>query len=88
MVDENVHFRHTARLMVSLGRAQRRYDALLFPEERHMPRQARDLEYQERRIVEHFQRHLQSGLRVTHGPDHGRPGPPATRPTGPAEGYS
>jgi dipeptidyl-peptidase-4 len=88
MVDENVHFRHTARLMVSLGRAQRRYDALLFPEERHMPRQARDLEYQERRIVEHFQRHLQRGLRVTPGPDHGRPGPPATRPTGPAEGNS
>ena len=58
LVDENVHFRHTARLMVALGRAQRRYDALLFPEERHIPRQARDLEYQERRVVEHFERHL------------------------------
>jgi dipeptidyl-peptidase-4 len=58
LVDENVHFRHTARLMVALGRAQRRYDVLLFPEERHMPRNARDLEYLERRVVDHFRRHL------------------------------
>jgi dipeptidyl-peptidase-4 len=58
LVDENVHFRHTARLMVALGRSQRRYASLLFPEERHMPRHARDLEYQERRVVEHFERHL------------------------------
>lgn len=58
LVDENVHFRHSARLMVALGRAQKRYETLLFPEERHMPRNARDLEYLERRLVHHFRRHL------------------------------
>lgn len=58
LVDENVHFRHTARLMVALGRAQKPYESVLFPEERHMPRHPRDLEYLERRLTEHFERHL------------------------------
>ena len=39
-VDENVHFRHTARLITALTQAQKPYDLLLFPEERHMPRDA------------------------------------------------
>ncbi|HEX2910780.1 MAG TPA: S9 family peptidase [Chloroflexia bacterium] len=58
MVDENVHFRHTARLIDALTEAQKDYDLLIFPEERHMPRDAKGLEYQERRIVEYFQRNL------------------------------
>ncbi len=54
MVDENVHFRHTARLMVALASAGKEYDTLIYPEERHMPRDARGLEYQERRVLDYF----------------------------------
>ena len=57
-VDENVHFRHTARLIVALTKAQKHYDLLLFPEERHMPRDRAGLEYMERRLVTYFEEHL------------------------------
>ncbi len=58
MVDENVHFRHTARLITALTAAQKPYDLLLYPEERHMPRDAAGLEYMERRLVSYFGEHL------------------------------
>lgn len=58
LVDENVHFRHTARLLVALSAAQKDYDLVVFPEERHMPRAAQDLEYLERRVVGYLTRHL------------------------------
>jgi dipeptidyl-peptidase-4 len=58
MVDENVHFRHTARLIVALTEANKDYDLLIFPEERHMPRDAKGMEYQERRVIEYFEREL------------------------------
>jgi len=58
MIDENVHFRHTARLMVALAAAQKPYDVLVFPEERHMPRDAKGLEYQERQVLGYFEAHL------------------------------
>ena len=54
MTDENVHFRHTARLIVALTEANKDYDLLIFPEERHMPRDAKGLEYQERRVLEYL----------------------------------
>ncbi len=57
-VDENVHFRHTARLITALTAADRDYDLLIFPSERHMPRDRAGLEYQERRIARYFERHL------------------------------
>ena len=57
-VDENVHFRHTARLITALTGADRDYDLLMFPEERHMPRDQAGLEYQERRVARYFERHL------------------------------
>jgi dipeptidyl-peptidase-4 len=57
-VDENVHFRHTARLVTALTNAGKDYDLLIFPEERHMPRDAKGMEYQERRLVEYFKQHL------------------------------
>jgi dipeptidyl-peptidase-4 len=66
MTDENVHFRHTARLIVALTEANKDYDLLVFPEERHMPRDARGLEYQERKVMEYFQRNLHGGSRC-HG---------------------
>ena len=59
-VDENVHFRHTARLITALTAADRDYDLLMFPEERHMPRDQAGLEYQERRVARYFERHLQT----------------------------
>lgn len=37
-MDENVHFRHTARLISALNKHHVRYDLLLLPEERHGPR--------------------------------------------------
>jgi dipeptidyl-peptidase-4 len=58
MLDENVHFRHTARLMNALIAANRPYDLLIYPNERHMPRSARDRVAMETRILEYFQRHL------------------------------
>ncbi len=58
LVDENVHFRHTARLIVALTAHQKEYDLLVFPEERHMPRDAQGLEYMERRLVGYFRAHL------------------------------
>ena len=58
MVDENVHFRHTARLITALTAAQKPYDLQLYPEERHLPRDAAGLEYMERRLVSYFEEHL------------------------------
>ena len=58
MVDENVHFRHTARLLNALNSAQRRCDLLVFPDERHLPRGEEDRRYLETRIVEYFDRAL------------------------------
>jgi dipeptidyl-peptidase-4 len=58
MVDENVHFRHTARLISALTKAQKEYDLLIFPEERHMPRDAKGLEYMERRVAGYFKQNL------------------------------
>lgn len=58
MIDENVHFRHTGRLIVALTGAQKSYDLLVFPEERHMPRDQAGLEYQESRVIGYFQEHL------------------------------
>jgi len=58
MADENVHFRHTARLVNALNAAQRPYELLPFPEERHLPRGARDREYLEERLADHFDRCL------------------------------
>jgi len=58
MIDENVHFRHTARLMQSLIDAGKPFESLLYPNERHMPRSERDRVDMERRILEFFQRNL------------------------------
>lgn len=50
MVDENVHFRHTARLVNALVAAGKHYELLVFPDERHMPRGPTDRVYMETRI--------------------------------------
>jgi dipeptidyl-peptidase-4 len=58
LLDENVHFRHTARLMNALIRARVPYDTLFFPDERHMPRRPEDRVYLQERIADYFQRNL------------------------------
>jgi dipeptidyl-peptidase-4 len=63
LIDENVHFRHTARLIAALTAHQKEYDLLVFPEERHMPRDAKGLEYMERRLTDYFDKHLRGTLR-------------------------
>jgi dipeptidyl-peptidase 4 len=56
MVDENVHFRHTARLVRALQAAGRPFDLEVFPEERHMPRDEQGRRYLEERVVEYLTR--------------------------------
>lgn len=58
MIDENVHFRHTARLVNALVTAGKPYELLIFPDERHMPRGLRDRIYMEERIWEFIERNL------------------------------
>jgi dipeptidyl-peptidase-4 len=58
MLDENVHFRHTARFVNALVKANRPYELLLYPEERHMPRSEKDRRNMEERIVEFFKASL------------------------------
>lgn len=54
LIDENVHFRHTARLINALNRARKPYDLLLFPDERHSPRSLADRIYQMERMRDYF----------------------------------
>jgi dipeptidyl-peptidase-4 len=58
LIDENVHFRHTARLIAALESAGRAVDLLLYPGERHMPRSESGRRLMEARIVDYFQEHL------------------------------
>jgi len=54
LIDENVHFRHTARLINRLIANGKDYDLLIFPDERHSPRRLRDRIYMEQRISDFF----------------------------------
>jgi dipeptidyl-peptidase 4 len=58
MLDENVHFRHSARLMQALIDKQAQFDVLLYPNERHLPRSLEDRVAMETRILEYFMNHL------------------------------
>ncbi|KAG2278450.1 hypothetical protein Bca52824_061005 [Brassica carinata] len=58
MMDENVHFRHTGRLVNALVEAGKRYELLIFPDERHMPRKVKDRVYMEQRIWEFIDKSL------------------------------
>ena len=58
MIDENVHFRHTARLVNALIKARKPYDLMMFPNERHSPRGLADRVYMEERIRDYFLTHL------------------------------
>jgi len=58
LIDENVHFRHTARLINRLITAGKDYDLLLFPDERHSPRRPCNRIYMEERISNYFVKNL------------------------------
>ncbi|KAG6574489.1 putative dipeptidyl peptidase [Phytophthora cinnamomi] len=58
LIDENVHFRHTARLITALINARKHYELLLFPGERHSPRHLEDRIYMEQRIAEYVEANL------------------------------
>jgi dipeptidyl-peptidase-4 len=64
LVDENVHARHTMRLVEALTTAARNYELALFPEARHMPRHPAHLAYLERQLVEFLRRHLEEARRA------------------------
>ncbi len=51
MLDENVHFRHTARLVNALLAARKDYVLDLYPDERHLPRKPADRRTMEDRIT-------------------------------------
>ena len=58
LIDENVHFRHTARLINALITHRKRYDLVLFPCERHSPHKIQDRIYMEDIINDFFVQHL------------------------------
>jgi dipeptidyl-peptidase-4 len=58
LIDENVHFRHSARLINALIQARIPYELFLLPGERHSPRAEADRVYLEERILEFFRRTL------------------------------
>lgn len=65
LIDENVHFRHTARLINSLIKYRKRYELILFPNERHSPHNIHDRIYIEDIIHDFFSQHLQPSLSST-----------------------
>jgi dipeptidyl-peptidase 4 len=54
MLDENVHFRHTARLTTSLLGAAKPFDLLPLPDERHSSRRVGDRQYVAERLADFF----------------------------------
>jgi dipeptidyl-peptidase-4 len=58
LIDENVHFRHSARLINALIAARIPYELFLLPNERHSPRAEADRVYLEERILDFFSRRL------------------------------
>lgn len=67
LIDENVHFRHTARLINVLIQARKTYELLLFPDERHLPRKLADRVYMEEQILAFFRRELGQAVRGVQG---------------------
>jgi len=63
LIDENVHFRHTARLINRMVETGKDYDLLLFPDERHSPRKLRERMYMEKRMFDYFIKNLSNAPR-------------------------
>ncbi len=58
LMDENVHFEHTAAFIDALVTADRDFDLLVFPGERHGYRSPNARRYAYRRVVDYFAEHL------------------------------
>jgi dipeptidyl-peptidase-4 len=58
MLDENVHFRHSARLIDALVAAGKSFECLPLPESRHGTRRESDRRYLVERTARHFEAHL------------------------------
>ena len=58
LMDENVHFEHTASLIDALVAADKDFDLLVFPGERHGYRSPKARRYAYRRVVDYFANHL------------------------------
>jgi dipeptidyl-peptidase-4 len=69
MVDENVHFRHSARLAKSLVAAGKRFEFLPLPDERHSSRHEVDRKYVAERIADFFQLALRGPRSLTSSVD-------------------
>jgi dipeptidyl-peptidase-4 len=58
MLDENVHFRHTARLVTALVTASKPFALLPLPDERHSSRRTADRKYVAERTSDFFLKSL------------------------------
>ncbi len=58
LMDENVHFEHTAKLIDALVAADKDFDLLVFPGERHGYRSPKARSYAYRRVAEYFAQNL------------------------------
>jgi dipeptidyl-peptidase-4 len=58
LLDENVHFRHSARMMSALIAADRPFESLVMPDERHGVRQESNRRYLLDRMAAFFERTL------------------------------
>lgn len=58
LMDENVHFENTAHLVDALVAADKNFDLLIFPGERHGYRNPAARQYAMRRVVDYFAEHL------------------------------
>ena len=60
MLDENVHVRHTTRLVAALTKRRAPHELMLFPDERHLPRGVDGRAYTERRVLDFLERELRA----------------------------
>jgi dipeptidyl-peptidase-4 len=58
MLDENVHFRHTARFLEALAKTRAHSDLLIYPSGRHGLRSEEDRRNMHERIAAYFTEHL------------------------------
>jgi dipeptidyl-peptidase-4 len=63
LIDENVHFRHTARLLSAMVAAGKPFEVLPLPEERHGTRKPANRVYEVERLTSFFEKHLQNESR-------------------------
>ena len=58
LLDENVHFRHTARFVEALSKANRSCDLLIYPSGRHGLRSQADRRHMHERVADYFVQNL------------------------------